>query len=440
LDWSGKGDGDGNEGRVRARFSQLRPFRPQLFWQNPLSGDLSGTYGAEGVELESLVLGDGQVQLRTGLKAGKEGFKLVQLSVRQGEHTALEGDAFLPREWVEQGAGFSLPALLKCTVPMTCNLSARALDLALLGRLPGAPQGMEGILSGEWKMQGTLADLSGTGALTLRQGGAGGAGGGFRSVEADLAWDAKTLKAGRLSWLSASGKYEGTAALEWKPGAPAPRFEASVFCPEALWQAPQELRFGVEANPQTETPRNASVSVLGQISWKASGFLSDPLLSAEAVVRAVDFGGVPDLRPLFVDSNLGKLEWGRSENPVLKDWKLQLRVTSTDGASVLGTPGAARVDLYAGGTPAKPLWHGEVRLALRATAAGVPLEVEPLVFKFLPARSEPELEVRARGQSGATTFSASALGSLGHPVRKYEAMPVLDAEKVRAVFEDSKAW
>ena len=440
LEWSGKGGSEGNEGRVRARFLQLRPLRPQPGWQNALSGDLSGTYNAAGLELESLVLGDGQIQLRTGFKASKEGFQFLRLNIQQGERTALEGDAFLPKEWVDQWAGLSFAALLKCTTPMTCNVAASGLDLSLLGHLPGTPRGLEGIVDGQWQMKGTLAELSGAGGLTLRRGGVGVAGGIFRSVEADLAWNARTLKASRLAWLSASGKYEGTAALEWKPGAPVPTLEAAVSCPEAVWQGPQELRFALAPNPQKETPRSAPVSVLGQISWKVSGLLSDPLLSAEAVVRAVDFVGTPDLRLLFTDSNLGQLDWGRSQNPMLKDWKLQLRVTSTDGASVLGTPGAARFDLHAGGTPAQPLWHGEVRLALRAAAADVPLEVEPLVLKFLSEREGPELEVRARGQSGTTTFSASALGPLGHPVRKYEAEPALHAEKVRSVFEDSKAW
>jgi hypothetical protein len=158
------------------------------------------------------------------------------------------------------------------------------------------------------------------------------------------------------------------------------------------------------------------------------------------VIQAVDFLGVPDLRLLFANSDLGKIAWARSENALLKDWKLQLRVTSTDGAAVLGTPGAARFDLNAAGNCGQPVWQGEIRLALRAAAAGVPLEVEPLVLKFLPLREEPEVEVRARGQFGATTFSASALGPLGHPVRKYESEPALHAEKVRAVFEDSKGW
>jgi hypothetical protein len=440
LDWSGKGGGAGNEGRVRARFSHLRPFRPQPAWLNPLSGEVSGTYTNEGLELESLSLGDGQVQLRTGLKVSKEGFRFLRSSIQQGELTAFEGDAFLPREWMEQWSGLSFPSLLKCTAPLTCSFSAKGFDLSLLGRLPGMPRGLEGILDGQWQMQGTLAELSGAGALSVRQGGLDFAGGLFRSVDADLAWDAKTLRASRMSWISASGRYEGAASLEWKQGASAPALDASVSCAQALWQGPQALRFNLESNPEKATPPASPVSVRGQVSWKVAGFLSAPLLSGEAVVQSVDFMGVPDLRLLFVDSNLGKLRWAHSENPVLKDWKLQLRVTSTDGASVLGTPGAARFDLHAGGTPAQPVWHGEIRLAFRGAAAGVLLEVEPLVLKFLPAREEPDLEVRARGQSGGTTFSASALGPLGHPVRKYEAEPASNAEKVRSVFEDAKTW
>jgi hypothetical protein len=439
LDWSGKGGGAGNEGRVRARFSQLRPFQLQAGWLKPLSGEVLGGYANDNIELESLVLSDGQFRLQTRLKAGSEGLRLLGLSIKQGERTALEGDAFLPREWLDQGAGFSFAAFLKRTVPLSCNFSAKGLDLSLLGRLPGMPRGLEGTLDGQWQMKGTLADLSGTGALALRHGAIGIEGGFFRSVEADLGWDAGTLNARNLSWLSASGKYTGTASVAWKPGAP-PALEASVSCPQALWQGPEGLRFKLEPIPRKESPVAAPLSVRGHVSWRVSGLLSAPLLSGEAVVESVDFLGAPDIRVLFVDSSLGRLEWARSLNPLLKDWKLQLRVASTDGALVLGTPGAARFDLHAAGTPAKPEWRGEVRLAFRAAAAGTPLEVEPLVLRFLPTRGEPELEVRARGRSGDFTFSASALGPLGHPVRKYEAEPALHAEKVRSVFEDSAVW
>ncbi len=440
LDWSGKGGSEGNEGKVRARFSRLRPFRSQSDWRNPVSGDISGTYNREGFQLESLVLGDGEMRLRTAVKVDKRGVEFINLNMQHGERNALEGNAFFPREWMDQWPSLSLPALLKVTSPFECTFTARQLDLALLGRLPGTPAGMQGVLDGEWKVKGTLADLAGSGKVSLRGGAAEVAGGLFRSVEADLLLESRSLQATHLSWLSASGSYNGTASLDWKPGTPAPAIHAAVACPDAAWHGPEVIRFPLEPDAGKETPPSALVSVLGNVSWRVSGLLSDPQLAADAVVRSVDFHGVPDLRRLFVDSDLGKMGWAQSVNPLLKDWKLQLRVTSTDGASVLGTPGAARFDLHAGGTPGKPVWHGEIRLALRAAAAGVPLEVEPLVLKFLPANDTPEIEVRARGQSGSFPFSASALGPLGHPVRKYESEPASHAEKVRSVFEDSKRW
>lgn len=440
LDWSGKGGAGGNEGRIHARFSHLRPVHLQPDWQNPVSGEIDGSYYNRGFELGSLVLSDGKVRLQTGMKFGSNGVELTKLSIQQGERIALEGDALLPRDWVDQWPDITLTGLLKSGSLFACNFSARGLDLSLVGRLPGAPLGMEGVVDGQWQMKGTLAALSGVGNLSLRRGTFGLSTGSFSSVEADLSWEAHVLRAKHVAWASASGNYDGTASLEWKPGAPAPAFEASVSCPQATWYAPEQLRFKLEPDEQRDTPKEATISAHGKIHWKISGLLDAPLLSAEAVVRSVNFQGVPDIRPLFKQSGLGHLEWARSKNPLIKDWKLQLRVTSTDGAAVLGTPGAARFDLHAGGTPGQPLWHGEVRLALRASAAGVPLEVEPVVLKFLPTSDQPEIEVRARGQSGSHAFNASALGPLGSPVRKYESEPAAYAEKVRAVFEESKSW
>jgi hypothetical protein len=439
LDWSGKGGRDGNEGRVLARFSQLRPMRMQPEWPNPLSGDLNGAYTNGDFDVESLVVDDGTVRLQTGLKLSGDRLEVRALKFQQNGRTALEGDTFFPRDWVLHRAELSLDSLLKEAGPMGCTITAKDFDLALLGRLPGMPRGLEGIVNGQWQTKGTPAALSGTGSLQLREGVLGFDGGSFRSVETDLAWEGASLKAKRMSWLSASGKYEGTASLDWKQGE-GPLLEAVVSCSKAVWRGPEALRFALDGSANKEQPQTTPVSVLGQIAWKVSGPLSGPTISGEAAVQSVDFNGVPDLRLLFVDSDLGKLQWAHSRNALMKDWKLQLRVTSAEGASVQGTPGAVRFDLHAGGTPAHPLWHGEVRLALRAAVAGVSLEVEPLVLKFLPTREDPEIEVRARGQSGATTFSASALGPIGHPVRKYDAEPALHAEKIRSVFEELKNW
>jgi hypothetical protein len=440
LDWFGQGGSGGNEGRVSARFSQLRPFLPHPAWRNPVSGELAGSYNNEGFHFESLVLGDGEIRLQTGLKVDTQRVQILNLSVQRGDQITLEGNALLPREWVDQWPKLSLPSLLKSAAPFECDLEARQLDLALLARLPGTPDGLEGVVDGRCRVKGTMSDLSGSGNVSLRNGAVAVDDGLLHSAAADFSWDSRLLRVRNLAWASASGKYTGTAALEWKPGTPAPVLEASIACPEAVWRGPEALRFPLRPDEENRPPDSALVSVLGQVSWKVSGLLSDPLLSADVVVRSLDFQGVPDLRRLFADSDLGKMAWARSRNPVLKNWKLQTRVTSTDGAALLGTPGAARVDLHAGGTAGQPLWHGEIRLALRAAAAGVLLEVEPLVLRFLPATEIPEIEARVRGHFGAMTFSASALGPLGHPVRRYESNPPSQAGKVRAVFEESKAW
>lgn len=440
LDWFGQGGRGGHEGRVLARFSQLRPFHPQPAWRNPVSGEVAGNYNNQGFQIESLVLGDGDIRLRSELKMDRQKVQILNLSVQQGERTSLTGSALLPREWVDQWPNLSLPSLLKSASPFECNLEAKQLDLALLGRLPETPDGLEGVLDGRWQVKGNLSDLSGSGNLSLRNGTIGVADGFLHSAAADFSWDSRVLRARNLSWVSASGTYTGTASLEWKPGAPAPAIEASISCPDAVWQGPEAMRFALKPEEERQTPASAVASVLGQVSWRVSGLLQDPLLSADAVVRSLNFQGVPDLRGLFADSDLGKTKWAGSRNPLLKDWRLQIRVTSTDGAAVLGTPGAARFDLHAGGTAGQPLWHGEIRLALRASAAGALLEVEPLVLKFLPATAVPEIEARVRGHSGSVTFSASALGPLGHPVRRYESNPPSQAGKVRAVFEESKAW
>jgi hypothetical protein len=440
LDWFGQGGSGGNEGRVIARFSQLRPFHSQAAWRNPVSGEVSGNYNNEGFQIESLVLGDGEIRLRTELKMDRQKVQVLNLNVQHGERTALVGSAVLPREWVDQWPSLSLPSLLKNPSRFECSLEAKQLDLALLGRLPETPDGIEGVVDGRWQVKGSLSDLSGAGNLSLRNGAIGVADGLLHSAAADFSWDSRVLRARNLTWVSASGTYKGGASLDWKPGTSVPSIEASISCEDAVWQGPEALRFALKPDEERPTAQSAVASVLGQVSWRVSGLLQDPLLSADVVVRSLDFQGVPDLRRLFADSDLGKTTWAGSRNPLIKDWKLQVRVTSTDGAAVLGTPGAARFDLHAGGTAAHPFWHGEIRLALRASAASALLEVEPLVLKFLPATAIPEIEARVRGHSGAVTFSASALGPLGHPVRWYETNPPSQAGRVRAVFEESKEW
>jgi hypothetical protein len=132
------------------------------------------------------------------------------------------------------------------------------------------------------------------------------------------------------------------------------------------------------------------------------------------------------------------LELGETEVD-WKNWKLDVKVSGVDSVKVVGTVGAARVQLQVGGTVAAPDFEGEVRLALRGAVGGVPLELEPLLLKF-PLGKEPELEIQAKGVFDAAAFSTKATGPLSQPKYQYAAEAPLTVEKLRGVFEQGMAW
>ena len=158
------------------------------------------------------------------------------------------------------------------------------------------------------------------------------------------------------------------------------------------------------------------------------------------MIQEIDFGGVPDLRPMWraVDPKAVELPGLRSE--WLRGCRLQLQVGSGEGTAVRGTTGAARVDLKATGLAGAPEWAGEVRLAVRAAAAGAVLEVAPWVVQFVPGQIVPDLEIHASGTVEGLSFQTGAVGPFGQTVKEYQAQAPLSSEAVRAVFEEGKSW
>jgi hypothetical protein len=259
-------------------------------------------------------------------------------------------------------------------------------------------------------------------------------------VGADLAWRDRSILLSNLSWSAETGGYAGNAALSWGEE-PSPRLELNVTCEEAQWKAPFGLQFAVGDYHEGLAVPLSPLIARGRAVWKVYGPLSAPLISGEILVRDLDFGGVPDLRPLWREVDPKRVAVRGTTNPYLRDCKLQLTVGSGDGATVTGTSGAASVDVKVTGTAGVPEGIGEFRLALRGVAAGSVLEVEPLVLKMLPGQVLPELEIRAQGTApGGATYRVNASGPLGHPVREYQADAPLTPEIVRGVFEESKSW
>lgn len=440
FDWSGKGTQSEREGKVQAQFRQLRPVKPQESWALPMDGGISGAYDKNGVEVELARLGDEQIEIRTRASFGDLGVRLSNLSVMQGQATVLEGEALLPMEVWNAWPQINWARVLKESSPVELRLASKGLNLAFLGRLPGMPRAIEGTLSGEWSMKGSMKNLEGQGALQLRQAAWAVGGGRVSGVGADLRWQERSIQARNLSWSSGAGLYEGKAVLSWGEE-PSPRLALEVACEKAQWKAPLGLHFAVGEYQEGLAVPLSPLILSGRAVWKVSGPVSEPLISGEILIKDFDFSGVPDMRPLWREMDPKRVSLSGSENRFLKDCKLQLKILSGEGATVTGTTGAASVDLKVTGTAGAPEWLGEVRLALRGAAAGAVLELEPVVLKWAPGQMVPELEIRGHGTAPkGGVFQVNALGPLGHPVREYQAKSPLTPEMVRGVFEEAKAW
>ncbi len=440
VEWNGQGTTGAHEGRMSGRFEGLHPVKPRGNWPRPLHGDFLGKYGKGAIELESFTVGDDRVSLQSRLVVGKTGGRLEGLQFKQGSRVTAEGDFSIPESVWKAWPTLDWFKLLKADLPLEMRLRLDHLDLVELGRLPGMPAGVKGELTGDWESHGSLGNLTGKGAVAVQKMVLPVGEGLLSEVAANVEWKGRALEAQKLTWTSASGRYEGTGGLEWKDGQSGPSLNLQVVCPKAHWQNLGGVRFTVAGKTGGAEAATAGVSVLGRSEWKASGTLSQPALSGEILVSVVDFGGAPDLRWFWAEPGQSrKLVWSTGPAFLAKS-KLQLRVSSGDGAAVAGTVGTARVDLQIGGLCAKPELQGEARFTLRGTAAGSVLEADPLLLRFGGGAAEPQIEVRAKGMAGKSAYGVTALGPLSRPLREYSAEAPLTIETVRGVFEEGKSW
>ena len=440
LDWSGKGSAQTHEGSVKGRFRQFGPAGVKERWDHPMSGSFSGGYDQAGIVVDAFQLGDEVVQLKAGVTLNKDGMRWTKCSLQQGQGTVMEGEALLPPSLWKTWPKVDWQAWLKGSEPVELRMASKGMDLAVLGRLPGMPVGLAGTLEGEWELKGESKHLEGRGGLQLHRAAWGKEGvERYSEVELELGWEANALLVKRLQWRDLTGQYTGSGTLQWA-GELGAVLGGSASCAAAQWAAPPGFKFAAGGFKEGLAVPLSPVQFKGTAVWKLSGPIATPLLAGDLVIQEIDFGGVPDLRPMWraIEPKAVQLPGLRSE--WLRGCKLQLQVGSGEGAAVRGTTGAARVDLKATGTAGAPEWVGEVRLAVRASAAGAVLEVAPWVVQFAPGQAAPELEIHASGTVEGLTFQAGALGHFGKTVKEYQAQAPLSSDAVRGVFEEGKSW
>ena len=440
LDWSGEGGSTQHQGRVDGRFRQFGPANANERWAYPMSGAFSGNYGKDGVVVDSLQLGDEAMQLKAmGVTLSKDAMRWNQFSFQQGENVVLEGEALWPGPLWKNWPQVDWLAWSKTNAPIQLRLASKGLDLALLGRLPGMIAGLTGTLEGDWELKGDAKQLEGKGILQLHQAGWGLGKEQISEVEAELVWEDKKLVSRQLQWRNASGKYTGSGSFQWV-GDQGTALGFKVSSESAQWSAPEGFKFAAGEFREGLAVPLSPVRFNGTATWKLYGPIATPILEGKVLIKEIDFGGVPDLRPMWRATDPMAVLLPAFRSKWLHGSKLQLQVSSGDGASVRGTTGAASVDLSASGTAEAPSWTGEVRLAVRAAAAGAVLEVAPWVVQFAPGQPAPELEIHASGTVEGMTFQASAIGPFGQTVKEYQAEAPLSPAAVRAVFEEGKSW
>ncbi len=429
VDWSGKGSAWGHEGRIQGRFSGLRPLKARPDWSHPLQGDFEGRYGAEGLHLESVSLGDGGVTLRGQVKADWAGAQLSGLSLNQGDRVALEGTIRIPAAMWLQGPKLAWPEVWREAGPVELNLRLDRLNLEELARLPGLPRGWRGEVSGQWETQGLLSDGKGRGWLSMREGAGPLGGEPIREVGAELKWEGRHLEVGWMGWRSASGFYEGSGSGDWKEGRQEPEWSIRVGSKGSEWSGVLAPVFG------------PGVGVVGDTEFLLSGAASDWKLQGAVRLHGLNRKGLPELRWFWAEPSGARRLPAWKSPEWLRKARLNLKLSSVGEGWVLGEGlPASRVDLQVSGTGEVPEIKGQVRLSLAGQVGGTPVVLETLELQFPGGGVEPKVEARAVGLRGAAPFRASAVGPLSKTVREYQAQGPLSPESVRSVFEEGKGW
>jgi hypothetical protein len=438
LEWTGKGAPSGHEGRVQCQFRALHPLADSPKWSHPMSGEVSGTYSAGRVSVDSLAMGDEKVKLETRLTIADGVATFSDLVFSQGNRRALSGTLAFPSRILQGWPSIPDEASFASSDTVQLNLRMDGLDLAQLGRLPGMPPNIAGIFEGQWEMSGQLKDCKGVGSVRLRDATLPVKGSLVTSLKADCSLEDRMFRLLNVSGNFGAPRYEGFFTVRSKDGEPNV-LDAALSSQSAVWKGVGGMRFPLLENGDSSLLRLSPLEASGAIAWTLSGPVTNPLLKADVTLKHVNFGGIPDLRLFW-----SRAEGARRINAGLdwewaKDCKLEIKVASAENVEVHGTTGAVNVALTASGSAAAPELQGEVRMVLRGAVGGIFLDIEPLAITFVRGQ-EPSLEIEGKGTAGPTPFAVSVKGPFSQPHFVYKGAEPLSAEKLKSVFEEGKGW
>jgi len=398
LDWSGDGTFLAHSGAFTAKFRKLHtPGNAEIPATLPIDAELEGTYAPGGLFLNKCVLAEEKTRLETRLAANPKTLDLSELRLTHHGKVWLEGEATLPvnlfRFWLNPGVAALVP-----DAPFKVQLQARDVQLADVANLTGHPIPLKGILSGQFRTEGTLLAPAMKGALRLTSGSlpenrwmpA------LEGIEAEATFDGPLLHLSRVSADHPLGKLTAEGSIDLTTY-DQPRLDLALRSGSFRFQAGEAW--------------SGSVA----LDLRLTGTPNDVALAGTARPVALTGAPTPEWGRLLREGNGSALNLpapALALAPPLDAWRLDLAVQT--GAPVdLPIGGDLETDLrYAG--------KGEIITPTgRVTYTGLPLRiaftsgtVESASFLWVAGESEPRLAVRVAARTADVDFLAYYLGSV----------------------------
>jgi len=399
LDWSGDGAQDAHSGAFTVRLHRIRPLVSGTSdadsWA-PIDLNAEATYSPESIFFSNLELGNGQTTLSSRVIANPRSLTLQGLRLLHGKATWLTGDAQIPLNVWAAWQSPTTASWWNFDSPCKLNLDLDHLSVRDTLFLSGRQQAYDGDLTGALHSDGTLAKLTGTGRVSIRDGGAVLQAGTLKDAAATL-----DLSGSAIAINAASGVWDGIPwAASGSVNAPdirAPSTSLAVRVPNAAL----ELGAGMEA--------------AGALDLRASGVPASLAVSGSAQLQTLRVARTATLESLVAPGGSG-MDTPPSSLSLngMPGWTLNVHVDGSAALKLANATGTISPDITVSGHPAQPILSGSATVkGITITEGLESLTVSDGTFFLNPANpAGTSLVLRASGSAAGTPFDGYLFGTL----------------------------
>ena len=417
LDWSGDGEEAAHSGAFTVRLNRIRPLASGSAeaWQ-PIDVQAEATYSPDSIFFSNLILGNADTALASRVVANPRSLTLQNLKLTHGKAVWLTGSAQVP---LNVWAAWQNPVTASWwnfESPCVLDLKLDRLSLRDTLVLSGRQQPFDGELTGAVKSAGTLAKLTASGHLAIKNAAgtlpAGTLKGGNAILDfkgSQLTVTAATGNWNDLAW-TASG---GVTASDVR----APSVDLAIKLPAA----PVTLGPGMEATASLDLHATGQALLIARRGGEESldphgkGQPDTLALSGSAQLQTLKIDRTASVASLVSPGGIGL----REPLPALAiagppAWKLDIRVGGKALAELANTSGKVAPALEISGSLGNPLVSGRVDVYGFTLAEGANRVTIP-EGTFFPNQRNPgasALILQAAANTGAASFGGYILGTL----------------------------